>query len=444
MKNSPLLNTLFIVLCGGLLALTMPVSAAEPELTYRFDSENAHDAPNGSKLIVASDHASGVSLVRAVFKTHHIRAVSRRDQGDGKFVPVETMPSTPGGQGEVMVSPGTYVVRVGCSGGLGVLLLDLVPQDFDSPPVKVEAGYDYTFTCTGRSRARLHVEAKAILRDAALVIANAASATRSTSKETSSEPRTTDKPWSAPSTRPQVPIPDRTLSLDQPIDDRAAMTLVRDAFGKRQWVLTEEHTSWVRATQNTSDYSITVDIVHDGPQLRVVYLDSTNLGYAVRKGKASISDDYDVFVDRSLKDIETVLAIPVTPGVGRHFDIDAPWAPQPTKPYEELSAILLTLPGELPQDRVMLAIQDALRNRRWEATEIHRDWIRATLRLRAHLLVVDIVPSPGTVKVFYVASHDLDYGVKKGKAQIHDAYYGWTHYLLNDTAVALGLPPPFK
>ena len=74
-----------------------------------------------------------------------------------------------------------------------------------------------------------------------------------------------------------------------PIDAPAGLTAVqvgkavKAALIGRAWLVTAEHADGIDATLNGNDYQARIHVAFDAHQVRISYVDSTNLKYKVRR-----------------------------------------------------------------------------------------------------------------------------------------------------------------
>ena len=423
-------------------ALLAPLTALAQDAGIRLLSNPTEEIDDSrfARFLVADEAGSALNPVDSKFVTKRVEDITRID-GQTASVYSNTRRGGDEARNPVVVPPGTYIVELACEGGgfYSDPLIPLFKPRAKSRPVQVEAGFDYTFTCTGRAAGRLHAEVTVQPRSEA--------ATRAFAAPRPSGPGThaaasSDLPWSPPADGAPTGIPDQSIALPAGLSDNTLSFLVEDALSGHDWAIKERHARWVRAALHVEDIVAVVDVVRDGDMLKVVYVDSENLGYRNAKGKIRIDGEYAAWVQVLLDDIATILRVGGQWADTGSEAFDAPWvAPAPT-PYTPIPVQRLALPGPIDRDTAFGRIENTIKHRDWVVLDRHRDWNRLMLRVRTHLVIVDAVLTDGELQVVYRDSSHLDFEEKKGAAVIHRAYYNWTDYLLRDMAAALNVPPP--
>lgn len=436
MINTPMSR---LVLIATLLA---PLAAAAQDAGIRLLSSPTEEIDDSrfARFLVADEAGSHLNPVDSKFVTKRVEDITRID-GQTASVYSNTRRGGDEARNPIVVPPGTYIVELACEGGgfYSDPLIPLFKPRAKSRPVQVEAGFDYTFTCTGRAAGRLHAEVTVKPRSEAAASAFAA--------PRPSGPGThvvagSDLPWSPPADGAATGIPDQSIALPAGLSDNTLSFLVEDTLTGHDWVIKERHARWVRAALHVEDIVAVVDVVRDGDTLKVVYVESENLGYRKANGKTRIDGEYAAWVQFLLGDIAAILRVG-----GQWADtgsdvFDAPWvAPAPTS-YTPIPVQRLALPEPIDRATAFGRIENTVKHRDWVVMDRHRDWNRLMLRVRGHLLIVDAVFADGEVQVVYRDSSNLDFHEKKGAAVIHRAYYNWTDYLLRNIATALNVPPP--
>jgi hypothetical protein len=91
----------------------------------------------------------------------------------------------------------------------------------------------------------------------------------------------------------------------------------------------------------------------------------------------------------------------------------------------------------LPVNDVEAAIYEGCNRRKWIPSKVRDGDIEATLYLRSHVAVVDIVYDKDSFQVHYVRSENLNYKQRDGEELIHPNYNAWVKNLTADIDAAL-------
>ena len=275
--------------------IAMPTAAIAE--TPHLDPEQDLSTEDAARLMIGHQRFSAWNLLGAGFRTVKMLKVAYPRDGKWVLVPVDELrkTDTDGGEDAIVVAPGTYYAQVSCSGGGGGLLFAAAGRR-NSIPVRVEAGYDYRFVCSGRSLSNVWVDV--------LVQPRAGQALRPTPARDG-----TNASWMPPS-RPYMDVPRRTLTLPVAVEDARVVAAATAALQGRGWQVTEAHGSWVRGTLDRGDVRLVVDMVRIGESLQIVHVDSTGLDYGAHDGVASIDGSYFGWTNYLLHDMAKALEVP--------------------------------------------------------------------------------------------------------------------------------------
>ena len=97
---------------------------------------------------------------------------------------------------------------------------------------------------------------------------------------------------------PPVAVP-ANISQEQVLKD------IKRALAGRGWVVALEQPGHIESTLNLRDHVARIDIKYDAREVRIAYIDSRNLDYKMRKGKASIHRNYLSWIDNIARDMAT-------------------------------------------------------------------------------------------------------------------------------------------
>lgn len=264
--------------------------------TWHLD--DARDLPDdqAARLSIAKQPHRWLNLIGAGFDAVELMKLAYPKDGKWALVAVDQLRRTEDGEDAIAVAPGTYYVHVRCGGsGTGLLLGAAGIGRRNSLPVRVEAGYDYRFVCTGHSLSSLRVDV--------VVQPRAGQALRPVPGEGVQDA------WTPPS-HPYVDVPRRSLTLPVDIDDARVMSAAAHALEGRGWRVDARHGVWVRGTLDHDEERLVVDMVRIGGSLQVVHVDSAGLDYRIEDGVASIRRQYFGWTNYLLHDVATTLGVP--------------------------------------------------------------------------------------------------------------------------------------
>lgn len=223
---------------------------------------------------------------RAFGDTLSINKIAYAKDGKWVFVKVKDLRETPNGDDSVVVPAGNYLVKMGCM-DFGPGLIPMLAAQPLSKQFRVEAGYDYMFTCARRMR----VSVRAMPR-AASTLAPIGD-------------------WTPPSDPGLRMIPRGTLTLPYDITDTKLMAAAEQSLRNRGWDVTQTHPTWLRGTLHHGDETVVADLVRVGYTLQVVLVDSQNMDFEVKGDHANIDRGYFGWVDNLLNDTAATLGIPL-------------------------------------------------------------------------------------------------------------------------------------
>ena len=106
-----------------------------------------------------------------------------------------------------------------------------------------------------------------------------------------------------------------------------------------------------------------------------------------------------------------------------------------TKPLVDPEPLLV--PAGLSDKAVAKAVRVGVSQRGWVITRQDPGYMEATLHLRSHMARIGINYDTQHVKVRYLDSENLDYGMKQGVAHIHRNYFNWVNNVVLDINVQL-------
>lgn len=92
----------------------------------------------------------------------------------------------------------------------------------------------------------------------------------------------------------------------------------------------------------------------------------------------------------------------------------------------------LDLEGTYTLEQVEVAIKKSLVGRDWRITDKEKGVIKATLKVRKHMVKIRIVYSKSELTIYYADSANMGYKEKGDRRLIHRKYNGWVRNLEND------------
>lgn len=108
---------------------------------------------------------------------------------------------------------------------------------------------------------------------------------------------------SAPLVDPDpVAIP-ASLSQEQVIKD------IKRALIGRGWSVTTEQPGEIQSTLNLRDHVARIKVSYDAQQVRLAYMDSSNLDYKLKRGKPVIHGNYLGWIGFLINDLNTNFAV---------------------------------------------------------------------------------------------------------------------------------------
>ena len=280
------------------LALWALAFASTPGFAATWHFDNALNLPDDqtARLSIAKQPHRWLNVIGAGFDALELMKLAYPKDGKWALVPVDQLQKTDDGEDAIAVAPGTYYVHVRCGGsGTGLLLGAAGAGRRNSLPIRVEAGYDYRFVCTGHSLSSLRVDVVTQPR--------AGQALRPVPHEGAPDA------WIPPS-HPYVDVPRRTLTLPVDIDNPRLMAAAAAALQGRGWHVDAQHDGWIRGTLDREDERLVVDLVRIGGSLQIVYVDSTGLDFKIEDGVAGIHRQYFGWTNYLLHDVATSLGVP--------------------------------------------------------------------------------------------------------------------------------------
>jgi hypothetical protein len=288
-------------------ACSFPAFAAENAITYYLDPTTTDALDQAARLLITDESGTSWNPGDIKFRTRGIQEIALATEGKPAFVAVNTLRKVIGeGVDAVVVAPGTYLVALSCEGGgFGGAMF---PLRRISAPVRVEAGFDYEFACAGRVAARVRVDVHVRPRTAPSIAAQTSPiALRGPESSTAVA---SDVPWSPRPTTDYVDVPSRTINIPTAETDANVMAAVERGLIGRGWNIEQAHRNWARATLRVREHSLTVDLVRIGGTLQIIYIDSENLDFEVRKGIAKIHRQYFGWTNYLMADIAGTLGLP--------------------------------------------------------------------------------------------------------------------------------------
>jgi len=137
----------------------------------------------------------------------------------------------------------------------------------------------------------------------------------------------------------QVPLVDPPpIAVPGKMTSAQVEKAVKQALIKREWMIASDAPGEITATLTHHDYSVSIGIAYDVREIRIRYLDSTDLKYEVKNGQRLIHKNYPSWIQDLVTDISNDLAI--TPSDAR---LVAEAAPKP----EQTEAIRAALDAHL-------------------------------------------------------------------------------------------------
>jgi hypothetical protein len=137
----------------------------------------------------------------------------------------------------------------------------------------------------------------------------------------------------------QVPLVDPPpIAVPGKMTSAQVEKVVKQALIKREWKIANDAPGKITATLAHHDYSVSIDVAYDVREIRISYLDSTDLKYEVKNGQRFIHKNYPSWIQNLVTDITNDLAI--TPSDAR---LVAEAAPKP----EQTEAIRAALDAHL-------------------------------------------------------------------------------------------------
>ncbi len=95
------------------------------------------------------------------------------------------------------------------------------------------------------------------------------------------------------------------------ITQEQAVKDIKRALAGRGWVVALEQPGHIESMLNLREHVARIDIKYDARDVVVTYLDSRNLDYKMKNGKASIHRNYLSWIDNITRDIATNMQLSV-------------------------------------------------------------------------------------------------------------------------------------
>jgi hypothetical protein len=120
----------------------------------------------------------------------------------------------------------------------------------------------------------------------------------------------------------QVPLVDPPpIAVPGKMTSAQVEKAVKQALIKREWMIASDAPGKITATLAHRDYSVSIGVAYDVREIRISYLDSTDLKYEVKNGQRLIHKNYPSWIQNLVTDISNDLAL--TPSTSGPFPLSA-------------------------------------------------------------------------------------------------------------------------
>ena len=108
----------------------------------------------------------------------------------------------------------------------------------------------------------------------------------------------------------QVPLTDPPpIHVPQGASTAQVENVVMEALSGRGWAIARHMPEEIDATYARRDFSVTIAVHYDRQQVRINYLDSSNLKYEVKNGQRWIHTNYPSWIQNLVTDINNRFAM---------------------------------------------------------------------------------------------------------------------------------------